>query len=216
MPESLKPMSEAVPLLSTTSLSFAYERRRVVDLWSQDFGPGLCWMRGPNGTGKSTRLKLLAGALQPQWGTARIAGIDLIKQPLDYRREVFFVAAEPPPFEHLSPAERFGFLARLYPHADAAVWERHVEGFGLRAFLNQPLRALSTGTQHKAALAAALALGTRLLLLDEPLIALDAASHAHLQEALAEATAWRERLCLVVSHEALGVEPSTVIELEAA
>lgn len=204
------------PLLSTTSLSFAYERRRIVDLWSQDFGPGLCWLRGPNGTGKSTRLKLLAGALQPQWGTACIAGIDLVKQPQDYRRQVFFVAAEPPPFEHLSPAERFGFLARLYPHADASAWQRHVEGFSLQPFLNQPLRNLSTGTQHKAALAAALALGTRVLLLDEPLIALDAASHAHLREALAEAARWSERLCLVVSHEALGVEPSAVIEIAAS
>lgn len=201
-------------LLSTTSLSFAYETRRVVDLWSHDFGPGLCWLRGPNGTGKSTRLKLLAGALKPQWGTASIAGIDLNKQPLDYRREVFFVAAEPPPFEHLSPNERFGFLSRLYPHADAAVWRRHVDGFCLQAFLDQPLRTLSTGTQHKAALAAALALGTKLLLLDEPLIALDAASHDHLRTALAEAAGWRERLCLVVSHEALGVQPSAVIELE--
>lgn len=201
------------PLLTTTSLSFAYERRRVVDLWSQAFDPGLCWLRGPNGTGKSTRLKLLAGALQPQWGTACIAGVDLMKQPLDYRRAVFFVGAEPPPFEHLSPAERFGFLSRLYPHADASAWDRHVDGFGLRPFLNQPLRALSTGTQHKAALAAALALGTRVLLLDEPLIALDAAAHGHLGEVLAEAAAWRDRLCLVVSHEPLGVEPSAVIAL---
>lgn len=207
-------MNTQVPLLATTSLSFAYERRRVVDLWSQDFGPGLCWLRGPNGTGKSTRLKLLAGALQPQWGTARIGDIDLVQQPLQYRREVFFVAAEPPPFEHLSPSERFGFLARLYPNSDAAAWQRHVDGFGLQPFLNQPLRALSTGTQHKAALAAALALGTRVLLLDEPLIALDAASHEHLRTALAEAANWRERLCLVVSHEALGVEPSAVIELD--
>lgn len=208
-------MNPQAPLLSTTSLSFAYERRRVVDLWSQDFGPGLCWLRGPNGTGKSTRLKLLAGALQPQWGTAAIGGIDLLSEPLAYRREVFFVAAEPPPFEHLSPVERFGFLARLYPHADAAAWQRHAEGFGLQPFLNQPLRALSTGTQHKAALAAALALGTRVLLLDEPLIALDAAAHGHLRAVLAEAAAWRERLCVVVSHEALGVEPSAVIELAA-
>jgi len=209
-------MSHPAPLLSTTSLSFAYEQRRVVDLWSQDFGPGLCWLRGPNGTGKSTRLKLLAGALQPQWGTARIAGVDLVQQPLAYRREICFVAAEPPPFEHLSPGERFGFLARLYPNADASAWQRHVQGFGLQPFLDQPLRALSTGTQHKAALAAALALGTRVVLLDEPLIALDAAAHEHLQAVLAEAAAWRDRLCLVVSHEALGVVPSAVLELAAA
>ncbi|MDM4768400.1 ATP-binding cassette domain-containing protein [Pelomonas sp. SE-A7] len=201
------------PVLTAHSLSFAYERRRIVDLWSHEFGPGLCWLRGPNGSGKSTRLKLLAGALQPQWGSARVAGMDLKTQGLDYRREVAFVGAEPPPFEHLSPVERFGFLGRLYPRSDASLFERHVDGFGLRPFLNQPLRALSTGTQHKAALAAALALGTRVLLLDEPLIALDAAAQAHLQSVLAQAAAETGRLTLVVSHEALGVEPSAVVEL---
>ena len=200
-------------LLSASELSFAYTRRRVVDLWSQDFSGGLCWLRGPNGTGKSTRLKLLGGALDPQWGTARIAGLDLRAQPLEYRREVALVSADPPPFEHLNPAERFGFLARLYPRSDASQWQRHVEGFGLTPFLKQPLRQLSTGTQHKAALAAALALGTRVLLLDEPLNALDASSHAHLQGCLREAAASSERLTLVVSHEPLGIEPGAELWL---
>lgn len=202
------------PLLRTQQLSFAYTRQRVVDLWSQSFDAGLCWLRGPNGSGKSTRLKLLAGALAPQHGTAAIAGIDLLREPLAYRREVCWVAAEPPPFEHLSPAERFGFLAGLYPRADAQEWARHVEGFGLAAVLRQPLRELSTGTQHKAALAAALALNTRVLLLDEPLNALDAASLAYLRALLQQAGASRERLTLVVSHEELGVAPSAELTLQ--
>ena len=207
-------MSES-SFLHTEALSYAYgnSSRRVVDLWSQDFAPGLVWLRGPNGSGKSTRLKLLAGMLMPQYGSARLAGVDLMRQPLEYRRLVAFVGAEPPPFEHLSPAERFGFLSRLYPHADAASWRAHVEGFGLQPFLNQPLRTLSTGTQHKAALAAALALHTPLLLLDEPLNALDAASLAHLRGVLGEAALRRNRLALVVSHEELGVAPSACLEL---
>ncbi|MCV2371096.1 ABC transporter ATP-binding protein [Roseateles oligotrophus] len=207
-------MSDSI-FLHTESLSYAYSgsSRRVVDLWSQSFEPGLVWLRGPNGSGKSTRLKLLAGMLQPQYGSARLGGIDLMRQPLEYRRLVGFVGAEPPPFEHLSPAERFGFLSGLYPHADVDRWREHVDGFGLRPFLNQPLRELSTGTQHKAALAAALALNTPLLLLDEPLNALDAVSLAHLRGVLGEAALRRDRLALVVSHEALGLEPSACLEL---
>ncbi len=207
-------MSES-SFLHAEALSYAYANssRRVVDLWSQGFEPGLIWLRGPNGSGKSTRLKLLAGMLQPQYGSARLAGIDLMRQPLDYRRLVSFVGAEPPPFEHLSPAERFGFLSGLYPQADLASWRAHVEGFGLQPFLNQPLRTLSTGTQHKAALAAALALQTPLLLLDEPLNALDAASLAHLRGVLGDAALRRDRLALVVSHEDLGVEPTACLAL---
>jgi ABC-2 type transport system ATP-binding protein len=203
--------------LHVRALSFAYagQARRVVDLWSQDFGPGLVWLRGANGTGKSTRLKLLAGALAPQYGSAELQGCDLLRQPLDYRRQVAFVGAEPPPFEHLSPAEYFGFLSGLYPRADAAVWQQHIEGFGLQPFLDQPLRSLSTGTQHKAALATALALGTPLLLLDEPLNALDAASLTHLRKELSRAAQATDRLLLLVSHEELGVVPSACVELSA-
>lgn len=202
------------PLLHIEMLSYAYSGgKRVVDLWSQALAPGLVWLRGPNGSGKSTRLKLLAGMLQPQYGSARLVGVDLLRQPLDYRRMVCCVGAEPPPFEHLSPAERFAFLSRLYPLADRASWQAHVEGFGLQPFLKQPLRTLSTGTQHKAALAAALALHTPLLLLDEPLNALDAASLAHLRGVLGDAALWRERLVLVVSHEDLNVKPSACLHV---
>jgi len=207
-------MTLSKPLLQTRQLSFAYTEQRIVDLWTQDFSAGLCWLRGPNGSGKSTRLKLLAGALVPQHGTAAISGVDLLQAPLAYRREVCLVSAEPPPFEHLSPAERFGFLAGLYPQADAQEWARHVDGFGLGPMLQQPLRELSTGTQHKAALAAALALRTRVLLLDEPLNALDAASLAHLRVMLAEAASAQDRLTLVVSHEELGVAPTAELTLE--
>ncbi|WP_310387190.1 ATP-binding cassette domain-containing protein [Roseateles sp.] len=208
-------MADSPSFLCIEALSYAYgtSSRRVVDLWSQNLAPGLVWLRGPNGSGKSTRLKLLAGMLQPQYGSARMAGLDLLSQPLDYRRNVSFVGAEPPPFEHLSPAERFGFLSGLYPGADAASWQAHVQGFCLQPFLNQPLRTLSTGTQHKAALAAALALHTPLLLLDEPLNALDAVSLAYLRGLLGEAAQRRDRLTLVVSHEELGLEPSACLQL---
>ena len=202
-------------VLRVQALSFAYQTRRIVDLWSHDFEPGLCWLRGPNGVGKSTRLKLLAGALAPQYGTAVVNGVDLLKQPLAYRREVAWVSAEPPPFEHLSPAELFGFLGGLYPRADARAWRQHIEGFGLGSFVNQPLRQLSTGTQHKAALAAALALQTTVLLLDEPLAALDDASLAYWRACMKAAAQSADRLMLIVSHEDLGVAPTDTLMLMA-
>jgi ABC-2 type transport system ATP-binding protein len=204
------------PMLTVKSLSFAYERRRIVDLWNEDFDAGLCWLRGPNGVGKSTRLKLLAGAHAPQYGTAVLNGIDLMADPVAYRREVAWVSAEPPPFEHLSPAELFGFLSGLYPRADRRRWESHIDGFGLAPFMKQPLRHLSTGTQHKAALAAALALNTTLLLLDEPLNALDDKSLIHWRACMAEAAQARGRLMLLVSHEELGVEPTRTLTLSLA
>ena len=129
------------------------------------------------------------------------------------RDMLVFARGDLPLPDRLSPAELFGFLRGLYPRADARRWDAHIEGFGLAPFLHQPLRQLSTGTQHKAALAAALALGTTLLLLDEPLNALDEASLVHWRHCMAEAAASTDRLMLVVSHEALGVPPTRELML---
>lgn len=200
-------------MLEIRSLSFAYGTHRVVDLWSHSLGAGLTWLRGANGTGKSTRLKLLAGGLPPLYGSASLQGVDLLTSPLEYRRRVSWVGAEPPPFEHLSPQERFEFLSGLYPNADVQTWQAQVQGFGLQNFVHQPLRELSSGTQHKAALASALALRTPLLLLDEPFNALDQPSQGWLREQLIEAAAAPDRCVLIVSHEALGFAPSAELLL---
>ncbi|MDE2161425.1 MAG: hypothetical protein KGJ30_21170, partial [Burkholderiales bacterium] len=88
---------------------------------------------------------------------------------------------------------------------DAAAAARHVEGFGLAPFLGRRLRELSTGTQRKVWLTAALAAGTRVTLLDEPLNALDRASLAYLRaEFAAAAAAAGPRAWIVASHEDLG------------
>ena len=88
--------------------------------------------------------------------------------------------------------------------------------FGLAPHLGQRLSALSTGTQRKVALATALAVGTAVMLLDEPLNALDAASLAHLQGSLQAAAACTQQAWLVASHP----DPATgggraVLDLDA-
>jgi len=192
------------PLLRVDALSFSYPRRHVFTDWSADFGGGINWVRGSNGSGKSTLLKLLGGALPAAAGSVVLGAVDSAAQPLDYRRQVFWCGPGAVPFEHLTPAEYFGFMHGLYPRFDAAALERHVRGFALAPQLHAALGTLSTGTQRKTWLAAALAAGCRATLLDEPINALDAASHAHLLAVLAEAAADRSRCWIVASHESLG------------
>ena len=127
-------------------------------------------------------------------------GIAQAGQPLAYRREVFWCGPGPVVFEHLRPPEYFGFIAGLYPRFDAQALAGHVRAFGLAPHLGQRLSALSTGTQRKVALATALAVGTAVLLLDEPFNALDAASLAHLQGSLQAAAACTQQAWLVASH----------------
>ena len=192
----------AAPLLQIENLSFSYPGRHVLTGLSASVGPGLTWLRGPNGSGKSTLLALLAGALPPLTGSLRVQGVDAIAQPLDYRRAVFWCGPGAIAFEHLRPPEYFGFIAELYPRFDASALARHVHGLGLAPHLGLRLSALSTGTQRKVWLAAALSVGTALVLLDEPLNALDAASLAHVCAALQQAGTDRSSAWLVASHAA--------------
>ena len=187
-------------ILKIDGLSFSYPGRPLFTGFSAQLGPGLTWLRGPNGCGKSTLLALLAGALRPITGQIAVNNILQAGQPLDYRREVFWCGPGPVVFDHLRPPEYFGFIAGLYPRFDAQALAGHVQAFGLAAHLGQRLSALSTGTQRKVALAAALAVGTAVVLLDEPFNALDAASLAHLQAVLHEAAGSRSQAWLVASH----------------
>lgn len=188
------------PILQIDDLSFSYPGRPLFTGYSARWGPGLSWLRGPNGSGKSTLLGLLAGALRPITGQIAVKGIGQASQPLDYRREVFWCGPGPVLFDHLRPPEYIGFIAGLYPRFDAAALAAHVQAFGLAPHLGQRLSALSTGTQRKVALATALAVGTAVVLLDEPFNALDAGSLAHLQAVLRDAAASRCQAWLVASH----------------
>lgn len=192
------------PVLSVERLSFSHPSRPLFTAWSTDFGPGLTWLRGSNGSGKSTLLRLLAGALPPLTGRLTVRGAEITAQPLDYRREVFWCGPGPVPFDHLTPDEYFAFIAGLFPRFDPVALATRLQGFGLQSHRAVTLQALSTGTQRKVWIAAALSAGTAVTLLDEPFNALDAASHAHLQAALDDAAADRDRALVVASHEPPG------------
>ena len=202
-------------VLRVQALSFSYPARHVFTAWSADFAAGLTWVRGSNGSGKSTLLKLLAGALPPLAGHLQVQGIAAAAQPLDYRREVFWCGPGAIAFDHLQPPEYFAFLRSLYPRLDSAALQGHVEGLGLPRFMGTRLAELSTGTQRKVWLAAALAAGTAAVLLDEPLNALDQASLAYLLAQLQHCAASSTQSWVVASHEALGAagESATLLEL---
>lgn len=186
-------------VLQVQALSYSYPSRHVFTQWSATVGAGVTWLQGRNGSGKSTLLKLLAGALPPLAGHLQAAGVHAADQPLHYRRQVFWCGPGAPAFDHLSPREFFGFLRGLYPTWDVAALDAAVAGLSLQPFEAQRLRALSTGTQRKAWLAAACAVGTPVVLLDEPLNALDAASTAWMLARL-HAACHGPQAWLVASH----------------
>ena len=191
-------------VLQVENLSFSYPGRPVFTGWQHAFPAGLSWVRGSNGSGKSTLLKLLVGALP-----ALTLRLQLNGQPSDpatpaHRRQVYWCGPGAAAFDHLRPDEFFGFLLGLYPRFDSVAAQELATELGLAPFMGRRLSEMSTGTQRKVGLAAAFSAGTPVVLLDEPLNALDLRSVRVVRERLARcaedpATAW-----IVVSHEGLG------------
>lgn len=185
-------------------LGFSYGGRRVFAGWSHRFAPGLTWVQGPNGCGKSTLLKLLGGALEPFAGRRIAGGVEAAAQPLAYRRQVYWCGQDPIAFQHLTPAEVFGFLGGLYPAMEHATLPPLLSALGLEPFLGQRLETMSLGTGRKVAVAAALVMGTPVTLIDEPLAGVDVASMQVVADALAERSRAPGRTWIVTSHEDLG------------
>jgi len=130
---------------------------------------------GPSGSGKSTLLRLVAGLLPPDRGFVRFRGEDLTPLPPE-RRKVGFLFQDYALFPHLTVAENiaFGLLEARWPkEARKGRVRELLERMGLTPHAGKRPTELSGGEQQRAALARALANRPRLLLLDEPLGALD-------------------------------------------
>lgn len=202
-------------LLAASDITFAYPARQIFGRWSHGFGSGLTWLQGRNGDGKSTLLRILAGSLIPRMGSLIIHGACSNKDALEYRRNLFWCGPGELPLAHLKPAEYFGFMAHLYPDFDNDDLQRHVEAFALHPHLASPLASLSTGTQRKVWISAALAAKTCVMLLDEPFNALDASSAQHLRLELKNFPQDAGRALVIASHEDIGSagDSATILNL---
>jgi putative spermidine/putrescine transport system ATP-binding protein len=130
---------------------------------------------GPSGCGKTTLLRIVAGLLAADRGTVHLDGEDISTRP-PHRRDVGVVFQNYALFPHLSVAENvaFGLKARKRPIADIGpTVKRFLRLVHLEDFADRSIRALSGGQQQRVAVARALAVGPKLLLLDEPFSALD-------------------------------------------
>ena len=130
---------------------------------------------GPSGCGKTTLLRIIAGLLAADRGSVRLDGEDISARP-PHRRDVGVVFQNYALFPHLTVAENvaFGLKARRRPAGEVApIVQRFLELVHLTDFAGRSVRALSGGQQQRVAVARALAVGPKLLLLDEPFSALD-------------------------------------------
>ncbi|MBC7598397.1 MAG: ABC transporter ATP-binding protein [Polaromonas sp.] len=130
---------------------------------------------GPSGCGKTTLLRIVAGLMAADRGSVRLAGNDITSVPT-HQRGVGVVFQNYALFPHLSVADNvaFGLKAQRLPKDKSdAIVARFLDLVHMRAMADRPVRGLSGGQQQRVAVARALAVAPKLMLLDEPFSALD-------------------------------------------
>jgi ABC-type multidrug transport system ATPase subunit len=203
-------------MLSIKNLSFHYPNPKV-ELFSRlsiIIPPGVTLVQGGDGRGKSTLLRLMAGALAADAGQLQLNGVSLKEQPEAYRRQLFWMEPRSTDFDQLTPVQFFASLGGRYPGFDETLLEPLVEGLGLEPHMDKKIFMLSTGSKRKVWLAAGFASGADLLLIDEPFAALDAPSIAFVKELLGGMSAYPGRVVVMADYGApAGVELAGLVDL---
>lgn len=171
-------------VLRVQGLRFGFPGHQLFAHWGADFPAGLSLVLGGDGAGKTSLLRLLAGAVNPQAGRLVLHGVDAMQRSNDYRAQVFWRDPRAPWPDMLTPQDWVDTIAPDQMAWSFQDWNTHVEGFGLAPHLRKTMDQLSSGSQRKVLLAAALASGAALTLIDEPVAALDKASISYLFQAL--------------------------------
>jgi ABC-2 type transport system ATP-binding protein len=158
---------------------------------------------GPNGAGKTTLLRLLAGLARPTGGEIAVLGNRPGQSP-SFLSDIGFLAQEIPLYRRFSVEEHIGASAHLNSRWDGPSVRQRLEGLGIP--LDQQVGALSGGQRAQLALSLTLAKRPRLLLLDEPVAALDPLARRQFLAHLAEAVADGDLTVVLSSHLLVDLE----------
>jgi len=191
-------------MISLNALTFGYGKKKVLfDGMDLELAPGgLYGLLGLNGAGKTSLLKLLAGALVPTAGGVTAFGRVPAARSFEHLADVVFVA-EDPWLPALKGSQWIDRQKAFRPAFDQVEFDRLLGLFQVDA--GSLLTKLSYGQKKKFVLAFALASGARLLLLDEPTNGLDIPSKGQMRQALARA-ARPDRVIVVSTHQIRDLE----------
>jgi ABC-2 type transport system ATP-binding protein len=182
-------------IMRAQGLGTRYGRRWALSDCTMEVPAGrVTGLVGPNGAGKSTLLNLAAGMLRPTSGTIEVCG----RRPASGMAEVGYVAQDTPVYARLSIADHIKLGARLNPGWDAALARHRITRLGLDPA--QKAGTLSGGQRAQLALALGVAKRPRLLILDEPVAALDPLARSEFITSVREAVAEQSLSVVMSSH----------------
>lgn len=177
-------MAVALPAVATRGLTKRYDTLTAVDHLDLTVDQGeIFGVVGPDGAGKTTTLRMLAGVIAPSEGTAEVLGLDVVRDAAVLRRRIGYVAQRFALYGDLTVAENIRFFATVYGlRRDSwTAWADEILAFsGLTDFQNRLADDLSGGMRQKLALTCALIHRPQVLLLDEPTAGVDPVSRRDL------------------------------------
>ena len=189
--------------LRATRLSKHYSGLRVVRDVNVTIRPGeVVGYLGPNGSGKTTTARMLAGLLEPSSGIVEYDGSDIRNAPLAFRRLLGYVPEEPFLYPFLSGREYLQLVGRLRDVSESLLTEkieRFLQLFGLSAAGDQSITSYSKGMRQKIVISAALLHDPAVVIFDEPETGLDVATTLMLRH-LVRTLASRGKAILYSSH----------------
>ena len=165
------------PVLEATQLTRTFGDFMAVDNATFTLQPGeIVGFLGPNGAGKTTTIKMLTGLLGPSSGAARVAGYDIVAQPLEAKARIGYVPDTPNLYGKLKASEYLRFVGQLYRVPPAQVEERMrpmLDMFDLTEVAGNYLDTFSHGMQQKVAITGAFLHDPQIVFMDEPTVGLD-------------------------------------------
>ncbi|WP_316767290.1 ABC transporter ATP-binding protein [Pedobacter frigiditerrae] len=193
--------------LTLTDISKRYGSHTVLEFDEWKIDSGIYWLKGGNGTGKTTLFRIISGQT-PFEGTVLLNKIDLKKQANHFRSKISYAEAEPQYPLFITGKELLDFYKEVRK-ANQNDIDLLTDLFEMTAFLNQKIGGYSSGMLKKLSLICAFVGDVELYILDEPLITIDTASAEKLYHLIIEKSK-QGKSFLISSHQEIDAAKLTV------